>query len=130
VITDTGSADLWVLAPDWKCYAGSVSILNGTAVPRENCPLNKTYTQTSTFQPIDSAWLGEIYGQSDVIGTVGYEDVQIGTIEISQQEMGFVNATIHGVDSSVSGILGLAYPVLDSVCLHNTCFNEPALIET
>jgi hypothetical protein len=104
--------------------------LNGTSVPRENCPLNKTtYTRTSTLRPIDSAWLGEIYGQSDNIGTVGYEDVQIGSITLSQQELGFMNATLYGVDSAVSGILGLANPILSFVCLHRTCLNEPALIE-
>lgn len=116
MLADTGSADLWVLAADWKCYSGSVSVLNGTSVPRENCQLNKTYTQTPTFHNIDNAWFGEFYGQSDVIGTAGYEDVQIGSILLSQQEMGFVNATINGVDSSVSGILGLAFPVLGAVC--------------
>ena len=129
MIADTGSADLWVLASDWKCYSDSVTVLNGTSVPRENCPFNKTYTQTSTFQAIDSAWLGETYGQGDIVGSVGYEDVQIGSITLSQQEMAFVNATINGVDSTVSGLLGLAYPVLDSVCLPSTCLNKPALIE-
>jgi hypothetical protein len=117
VIVDTGSADLWVLSEDWKCYYGSATVWAGKPVPQAKCPFNQSYEQTSTFQPIDSAWLGELYGQGDIVGPVGYEDVQIGSISISQQEMAFVNATANGVDSSVSGLMGLAYPVLDQVRL-------------
>jgi hypothetical protein len=115
VIADTGSADLWVLGEHWKC------VPNGVPAPRSKCPSNQSYVPTSTFQAIDSAYLGELYGQGIIIGPVGYEDVQLGSLTISQQEMGFVNSTTNGVDSSVSGLMGLAFPVLDQVCLHQSC---------
>ena len=118
MIADTGSADLWVLGSNWKCYSGSASVWTGTSAPRAQCPFNQSYHQTSTYQPIDSAWLGELYGQGDIVGPVGYEDVQIGSILLSQQEMAVVNSSTNGVDSSVSGLMGLAYPILDQVCVH------------
>ena len=118
MIADTGSADLWVLGSNWKCYSGSASVWTGTSVPRAQCPFNQSYDQTSTYQPIDSAWLGELYGQGDIVGPVGYEDVQIGSILLLQQEMAVVNSSTNGVDSSVSGLMGLAYPILDQVCVH------------
>lgn len=112
MIADTGSADLWVLGQHWQCLP------NGVPAPRSKCPSNQSYVPTSTFQAIDTAYLGELYGQGIIIGPVGYEDVQLGSLTISQQEMGFVNSTTNGVDSSVSGLMGLAFPVLDQVCAH------------
>lgn len=109
MITDTGSADLWVLGPNWKCEP------NGVPVSRSKCPSNQSYVETSSFQPIESAYLGELYGQGIIIAALGYEDVQLGSLTISQQEMAFVNSTTNGVDSSVSGLMGLAFPVLDQV---------------
>ena len=79
--------------------------------------------------PSNNAWLGEVYGAGNEVGTLGYEDVRIGSISISQQEMSFVNASSSGGDGYSSGLLGLAYPVLGQVGLHITCFNQPALIE-
>ena len=42
--------------------------------------------------------------------------------------MAVVNSTTNGVDSSVSGLTGLAYPILDQVCVPISCFNQSALI--
>lgn len=53
----------------------------------------------------------------DIIGSMGYEDVKLGSLSIPQQQMAFINSTSGGVDSSVSGIMGLAFPSLDQVCL-------------
>ena len=114
MITDTGSADLWVLGEKWKCEP------NGVPVPRSKCPFNQSYAQTSSFKAIENAYLGELYGQGVIIGEAGYEDVKLGSLTISQQEMAFVNSTTNGVDSSVSGLMGLAFPVLDQVRLHES----------
>lgn len=84
--------------PQAKCLAG-----------------NKTYKQSSTFEPIKSAWLGEHYGAGNVVGTLGYEQVQIGDITIPRQEMGFVNATTSYSDGFCSGIFGLGYPIIASI---------------
>ena len=122
MIADTGSADLWILGENWKC------VPNGVPVPRSKCPFNQSYVETSSFQPIETAYLGELYGQGIIIGPVGYEDLQLGSLTISQQEMAFVNSTTNGVDTSVSGLMGLALPVLDQVCLHELCSTGSVLI--
>ena len=111
---DTGSSDLWVLQPDWKCYFGKAT-WSGTPVPREKCIYgNKTYSQSSSLSPIDSAWLGEHYGAGNVEGPLGYESIQIGGISIPRQTTGFVNASTAYGDGLGSGILGLGYPVIAS----------------
>lgn len=115
VIVDTGSADLWVLDADWKCYRGSETT-SGAKVPQGRCLYgNKTYTQSSTFEPITNAWLGEHYGAGIVSGPLGNENVQLGGIIIEHQEMGFVNASTATGNGACSGLMGLGYPVLGFV---------------
>ena len=99
-----------MLGPNWICAP------NGVPSPRSNCPSNTSYVESTTFKPIQDAYLGELYGQGIIIGPLGYENLKIGSLEIPQQEMAFVNSTTNGVDSSVSGLMGLAFPVLDAVC--------------
>lgn len=115
VLADTGSSDLWLLEPGWKCYFGSPTT-QGKEVPQSKCIAgNATYTKSSTYSPITSAWLGEHYGAGNVIGTLGYEHVMVGDISIPRQEMGFVNATNQEFDGYGSGIMGLGYPVIASI---------------
>ena len=110
VIVDTGSADLWVMGSDWTCYYGGETT-EGTQVPRSECFTgNKTYTESSTFTPISNAWIGEHYGAGNVIGTLGFEDAQLGAITIPQQEMGVINASTMYNDGYCSGLMGLGYP--------------------
>ena len=115
VVADTGSSDLWLFEPGWKCYFGSATTL-GTEVPQSKCLAgNETYTKSSTYSPITDAWLGEHYGAGNVIGTLGNEHVQVGDISIPRQEMGFVNATTSYFDGHGAGIMGLGYPVISSI---------------
>jgi hypothetical protein len=104
VLADTGSSDLWLFEPGWKCYFGSPTTL-GTEVPQSKCLAgNGTYTRSSTYTPITKEWLGEHYGAGNVIGTLGYEHVMVGDISIPRQEMGFVNATTSYFDGYGAGI--------------------------
>lgn len=120
LLLDTGSSDTWVLSPDWKCYYGSDTVY-GAEVPQENCLFsNQTYQKTPSFNPIDSAWLGEHYGAGDIVGTLGYEDIKIGHISIPQQEIGIVNATNSLGDGYNSGLIGFGYPSISQVRLLNT----------
>lgn len=112
VVADTGSADLWLFDPGWKCYFGSANT-DGTEVPQSNCTAGKgTYKQSSTYEPITSAWLGDHYGAGNVIGTLGYENVKVGDITIARQEMGFANKTNSYFDGYNAGIMGLGYPII------------------
>lgn len=114
LLADTGSSDLWVLDHDWQCYFGKET-WSGAPVPREKCLYgNKTYTQSSTFSPIEWAWLGEHYGVGNVEGPLGYEKVQVGDIVVPRQTTGFVNASTESQDGLSSGLIGLGYPVIAS----------------
>ena len=104
-----------MFGPNWICAP------NGVPTSRSKCASNSSYVETTTFTPIEDAYLGELYGQGSIIGPLGYEDVKLGAFELPQQEMAFVNSTTNGVDSSVSGLMGLAFPVLDAVC-EQICF--------
>jgi hypothetical protein len=115
VLADTGSADLWVLESGWKCFKQR-SLPTGSGIPHKNCKYgNDTYTQSSTFEPISNAWFGEHYGSGNDIGSLGFEQVQLGNITLPRQEMGFVNMSADLGDGINSGVLGLGYPVLAAV---------------
>ena len=43
-------------------------------------------------------------------GTLGYENIKVGSIAIEGQEMGVVNASTSWEDGFGSGIMGLGYP--------------------
>lgn len=115
VSADTGSADLWIVSPDWQCFFGAADD-NRTPVPREKCRYgNQTYTESSTFTPYDPAWLGVHYGAGNIYGTLGFEDIKVGDILISQQEMGVANASTAYADGWYSGIMGLGYPTISQI---------------
>ncbi|KAK3699771.1 hypothetical protein LTR37_016280 [Vermiconidia calcicola] len=112
LLPDTGSADLWVLQPDWECYRGHHTG-SSVLVPQGNCDYgNGTYTKTSTFTPHEDAWLGIHYGAGDVFGTLGFDSVQVGDIVIPRQEFGMANATNGPADKYSEGIMGLGHQVL------------------
>ena len=115
VVADTGSADLWLLEAGWKCYYGSANT-DGTEVPQSKCLAgNDTYTKSSTFEPINNGWMGVHYGAGNIIGDLGYEQVNVGGITIPRQEMGFINKTNSYFDGLGVGIMGLGYPVIAMV---------------
>ena len=112
VLPDTGSADLWVLQKDWKCYNGQANV-SGTPVSQDECQYGTTaYTESDTFEPIDDAWLGITYGAGDVFGTLGYESMRLGSISIPRQEFGLMNATTGPADRYSSGLVGLSLPII------------------
>ena len=114
LLPDTGSADLWVLAAGWKCYAGQPSI-SGKTSPESACQFGVgTYTKSSTFEPITDSWLGEHYGAGDIVATLGYDNVEIGGISVPHQEFGMTNATNQVDDNQAVGILGLSSAALTS----------------
>lgn len=113
LLPDTGSADLWVVHPDWTCHEKSETAILGNEVSRQQCAYgNGTYTPSSTFKSEPNAWMGIHFGAGDVLGTVGRDTVNIGSIEILQQEFGIINATNGPADNYSEGIMGLCYPIL------------------
>ena len=115
VIIDTGSADLWALGSNWQCFYGKEAP-NGEPVSRAECRNgDQTYTESSTFEPIDWAWIGVHYGSGNVYGTLGFEDIKVGDLTVPQQITGVINATTSYFDDFGVGILGLGYPTISQI---------------
>lgn len=108
VLIDTGSADVWVSGEGWKCKRAGASSKAGCEYG------NQTYdpSTSSTFQPVDYAWLGEHYGTGDVVGPLGTEDVRLGNITIPDQIFGVVNTSTNIGDKVNTGLMGLGYPII------------------
>ncbi|KAK5168406.1 uncharacterized protein LTR77_006976 [Saxophila tyrrhenica] len=106
LLVDTGSADLWVLGDDWEC-------IRKGADAREGCDFGtETYSPSSTYKPVDYAWLGEHYGNGDVIGPLGRETMRLGDITIPNQIFGVINSSTTVGDRVNTGIMGLGHPIL------------------
>lgn len=114
LLFDTGSSDTWVLAPGWKCYEKNVTGILGEEIPQSECGFpDVTYSADSaTASPLENAWLGIHYGLGDVLGTLGTDDVALGSVTLPDQEIGIANATNGPSDGLTNGILGLGYPIL------------------
>ncbi|KAM9326654.1 pepsin A-like [Gastrophryne carolinensis] len=98
VIFDTGSANLWV--PSVYCSSAACT----------NHPMFNPQ-QSSTFQ-VSNTPLSIQYGSGSMTGTVGYDTVQVGNIQITNQAFG-LSLTEPGptfYHAPFDGILGLAYP--------------------
>ncbi|XP_070813417.1 pepsin A-like [Pituophis catenifer annectens] len=100
VIFDTGSSNLWV--PSVYCSSGACSDHHKFS-PQ----------QSSTFRST-SQTLSITYGTGSMTGILGYDTVQVGNIQVSNQIFG-LSQTEPGsflYYAPFDGILGLAYPRL------------------
>ena len=113
---------------------------NGTVVDanRGGCASgNATFdynSASSGFELIEGQWLGDQYGSGNVYGIVGYEDVQLGSIELKQQQVGVVNISRFVFDGISTGLLALGYPSItfvhpNSFSLNQTLYGNVSLIE-
>jgi hypothetical protein len=113
---DTGSSDTWVAMKGFNCLTDS-------------CVFGPQYGMPGTFEPIDNVYLNITYGDNtNVIGPVGYENVTVGGITVSNQvvTIGTTIATTVG-DSLTSGLIGLSYPALTHA--FNSTTEEQVLYE-
>uniref|UniRef100_A0A8C6V4N9 pepsin A n=1 Tax=Naja naja TaxID=35670 RepID=A0A8C6V4N9_NAJNA len=102
VIFDTGSSNLWV--PSVYCSSAACS---------DHHKFNPQ--QSSTFHAT-SQTLSITYGTGSMTGFLGYDTVQVGSIQVTNQIFG-LSQTEPGsflYYSPFDGILGLAYPSLSS----------------
>jgi hypothetical protein len=110
LLVDTGSSDTWVLETGYQCINSS----NNLVQPQANCNYASAYNLSSSFQAKDNQTFGVKYGTGIAMGTVGYEDLTMGGIKVTNQTVGIVNSTNDRGDGLQSGLLGLAYPQLTS----------------
>lgn len=117
LLWDTGSADLWMIEPDFQC-------LNKTTMddlPQSACTYAEPYYPSSTFEPVTNETFAVQYGSGNAVGTLGFDTVTVGNITVPKQKIGLVNMTTDVGDGSISGIIGFGHPVLTSA--HPADFN-------
>ena len=111
LLVDTGSSDTWVVQTGFSCIDSSDNLEQ----PQSACGYAATYDPPADFRAIDNQTFGVKYGTGIAMGTVGYEDLTMGGITVTNQTVGIVNSTDDDVgDGLQSGLLGLAYPSLTS----------------
>ncbi|KAF4968662.1 hypothetical protein FSARC_3948 [Fusarium sarcochroum] len=110
LLVDTGSSDTWVVETGFKCIDSS----DNSIQPQSNCNYASTYDITSTFRPQHNQTFGVKYGTGIATGMVGFEDLTMGGITVTNQTVGIANSTDDIGDGVRSGLLGLAYPQLTS----------------
>ncbi|KAM0544703.1 hypothetical protein ACHAPJ_011690 [Fusarium lateritium] len=110
LLVDTGSSDTWVVGTGFQCIDSS----DNSIQPQSKCDYASTYDTTSTFRPEHNQTFGVKYGTGIATGMVGYEDLTMGGIKVTNQTVGIANSTDDIGDGVRSGLLGLAYPQLTS----------------
>ncbi|KAG8430861.1 hypothetical protein GDO86_019847 [Hymenochirus boettgeri] len=99
VIFDTGSSNLWV--PSSSCTSQACSNHN-----QFNPSESSTYQSTSETLSVQ-------YGTGSMVGILGYDTVQVGSIVDTQQMIGLSDTEASFFyNMPFDGILGLAYPNL------------------
>lgn len=105
VLVDTGSGETFVAGTDFQCLD-----VNGSNVSVSDCHLGNLYTQSDTFQPVSHEVFSETFAGGDATtGYVGYEQVTLGGIEVTQK-VGIMTKAYWEVAEGTSGALGLAFP--------------------
>lgn len=110
LLVDSGSSDTWVVQTGFQCINSS----NNAVQPQSECGYGSSYNPTSTFRPIKNQTFGVQYGTGIAMGIMGYEDLTIGGIAVTNQTVGIVTSIDDLGDGLQSGLLGLAYPSLTS----------------
>lgn len=117
LLWDTGSADLWMVEPDFQC----LGVDNNDELPQSFCAYAEPYYRSPTFEPVTNETFAVQYGSGNAVGTLGYDSVTIGNITVPKQKIGLVNMTDDVGNGRISGIIGFGHPVLTSA--HPADFN-------
>ena len=105
VIVDTGSGETFVAGTDFQCLD-----VNGNNISISDCHLGDLYTPSDTFQPVSHEVFSERFAGGDATtGYVGYEQVTLGGIEVTQK-VGIMTKAYWEIAEGTSGALGLAFP--------------------
>ncbi|KAI9696907.1 MAG: hypothetical protein M1820_007982 [Bogoriella megaspora] len=113
VVLDTGSSDTWLVRQGYTC----VDPYTGASQDPSACDFAATYdpSSSSTFHQIPEQNFNISYGDAEFgRGIVGVEDITIGDITVTGQEIAVMDYAAWFGDGESSGILGLAYPSITS----------------
>jgi hypothetical protein len=104
---DTGSADVWVLAPDFIC----LNMTTQEAETQSSCNFGSSlWRRSPTFEPIFDEVFAVQYGSGNVVGAMGYDTVSLGGVSVQHQRIGIANMTFSTGDGLIAGIMGMGFP--------------------
>ncbi|KAF2232966.1 acid protease [Viridothelium virens] len=110
VILDTGSSDTWLAQSSFQCVDET-----GADQPQSTCNFGPLFNGTFDNGQIANENFNISYGDGETLtGVLGYEDVTIAGIKVTNQEVALVNYAFWEGDGISSGLIGLAYPALTS----------------
>ncbi|KAK0629418.1 aspartic peptidase domain-containing protein [Bombardia bombarda] len=108
VSVDTGSSDTWLVQNGYRC----ISYYGETP----DCGLGEGLRGNLSGGNIPDLVFGRAYTDGTFVrGYFGYDDVSIGGITAKHQQLGLVDVASWFGDGLVSGLLGLAYPLMTSL---------------
>ena len=103
LLLDTGSADTWMISPDFQCLNSSYA-----AVPQSDCAFGDPYTGPEIHQTRNETYY-QVYGTGEVLfGTFGQAEVTIADLTVQNQKVVLVNRGYGLGDHVRSGVIGLA----------------------
>ncbi|KAK3332945.1 aspartic peptidase domain-containing protein [Cercophora scortea] len=111
VSVDTGSSDTWLVQQPYTCVSYYYP-------PPEklDCGLGGGLKGNLSGGLIPDLVFGRAYTDGTFVqGYFGYEDVTIGGLTAKHQQLAIVNYTYWFGDGRISGLLGLAYPLMTSL---------------
>lgn len=104
---DTGSADIWVIVQDFICLNKDTLEPEDQSICTYGFP---RWHQSPTFRTIPNEVFAVQYGAGNVIGTMGYDTVSMGGIQMQNQTIGIGNMSFNHGDGLSAGIFGLGFP--------------------
>lgn len=108
VIVDTGSSDIWVIYPEFKC----VDTRSREETAQSECAFGPAYSVDGNFRQVEGEYLDIKYADGEILsGVIGTETVTLAGITLNQT-IGLVNYAGWYGDGVTSGLMGLAYPSL------------------
>ncbi|KAL3463754.1 aspartic peptidase domain-containing protein [Aspergillus heterothallicus] len=129
LLVDTGSADLFVIEDDFECTAATGWSDELITVDQDLCGYaNDEYElgDSNSFQLIRNESFQVIYGAGIARGLMGFEDIELGGVTVTDQRFGLVNWSTP-MNLGSSGVLGLAYPVITNAWELNGTIDEDSL---
>ncbi|KAK3315754.1 aspartic peptidase domain-containing protein [Apodospora peruviana] len=111
VSVDTGSSDTWLVQQPYQCVS-----YYWEPGKKPDCGLGAGLKGNLSGGLVPDVVFGRAYGDGTFVqGYFGYEDVTVGGLTAHHQRLAIVNYTYWYGDNRVSGLLGLAYPLLTSL---------------
>lgn len=120
VEVDSGSSDLWVAHTNFTCYN-----LRGEQTYIDYCGFGELYS--GGFQEnITNENFNISYGSGDLRGCMGYEDITVGNLTVTKQEVAIAYEGYWDGDNKTAGLMGFAYPSITSAYYGTNFTNDSA----